>query len=516
MSANLQQQESMRAEPPQIPGAEPVDPAKLPAEFKKFRKDILFFIDTVAYFPNDEMKKPTADRKAVPRVLALTPQAIFVCDTRGIMDRATKVDLIKELYYDTQTVKKLFSTTTPSRVLFKIPEEYDIVVSFEGDDVGAAKAKRFCDVFARVCEYKTFAPVPWRKLDGGERLDDIYHGEPPTHFISPQQIMALNQLRRDFESRVEACKEEYYTVENKLKGVRARVQDKKKEHAAIESSVGSDIATLQKLVEQTRQRKAESQRRVTAAEMELVKTLSDIESLRAQLSEERVNFDTMVQAKVDAGDSPDIQEQVEMKNTLKRSQGRELEKATNVLAAAKAKFARPTYNSAPGPLAQRANELEDKIRAAVDRWERDTSADIKMHQKLEQEADDLQKFVEQLRTLLHKKQAAIDAKKPPKQPAAAVAGMGVGVDGDDDDDLLGGGGGGVPATANNNTNNNNATASLGIDDDLLGGVDGGGSGVGGSSSAPGSQPVADLDDDLLGGGGGAIAPAVGGAGEDLI
>jgi len=303
--------------------------------------------------------------------------------------------------------------------------------------------------------------------------------------------MALNQLRRDFESRVEACKEEYYTVEKKLNAMRERVQEKKREHASIEGSVGSDIATLQKQAESTRQRKAESQRRVTAAEMELVKTLSDIESLQAQLSEEQVNFDAMVRTKVDAGDSPDIQEQKEMKNTLKRSQGRELDKATNALAAAKSKFAsqRPSYDTAPGPLAHRANELEDKIRTQVDRWERDTSADIKMHQKLEQEADDLRKLADQLRSLLKKKHDAIEARKPQQQQGGA------------DDDLLGGGGGAAENVAAADSlflppKDNNA----GIDDDLLGG---------GAPSAPTAAGAA--DDDLLGGGGGG-----GGGADDLL
>jgi hypothetical protein len=484
--SDLKKQESFRPVPPAIPDCMPVDPEQLPAEFRKFRKDVLFFIDHVAYYSRDELKKPAAERKAVPRVLALTPQAVFVCDARGAMDRASKVDLISLVLFDTVTIRRFLGSSTNSRVLLKVPDEYDIIVEFEGDDVSATKARKFCDQFCKVTNFKTGGSLEARKVRDGEKLEDVYNGEAPTTFISPQQIIALNQLRRDFEQRVAACQEEYYTVEEKLRGRRAIVQNKRREYALLESSVGSDIAELQGRLEATRRQQTDAAHRATNVELELVRMLGEVDSLRSQLSEERANFDAIVKARIAAGDTPAVQEQVEMANTLKRSQAREIDKANNALAAAKAKFTKPDYARAPPALAQRAEELEEKLRVGLDRWERDSSANTLMHRRLEEEGDALATQVETLRALLQKKAAAIAARQP-RAPPAVVASAAAGAD-----DFLFGGGGAAPAAP-----------ATGFDDDLLGG--GGGAAVAVAPAAAGAAVV--LDDDLLGGGGGAAAPA---------
>ena len=77
-----------------IPGLDLAKPAVLLADFKRFRHDDLFFVSHCTFYPPNE--------KPIPRVVALSPQAIVICSLNGVeADRVAGVNRLSGVILET-------------------------------------------------------------------------------------------------------------------------------------------------------------------------------------------------------------------------------------------------------------------------------------------------------------------------------------------------------------------------------------------------------------------------------
>ena len=130
--------------PSPVPGLTLIDPLKLPSEFRRFKNGQLFYISHCLYYPDAAARaaagssvrwRPAEPLQPIQRVIALTPEAIFVSDANGAMDRATRLEMIDSVCYQRVAIKTFFGSRECMHVIINIkilsPNECDLHVSFD-------------------------------------------------------------------------------------------------------------------------------------------------------------------------------------------------------------------------------------------------------------------------------------------------------------------------------------------------------------------------------------------------
>jgi hypothetical protein len=520
---------------PDIEGIQLLDNTKLAPEYRKFRRDQLYYIDSVQYVPRDEAMKPVGQRaKGLPRVLAITPAALFVCDANGVMERATRVHLIKGVSWEATTRRAFITTTDVSRVVLHVTEEYDVMFEFDPADKEHTRVRDFLNVLRALYQHLAKKPLVVERLGtGGDKpgsVDEAYSGTAPATFMTPAQILALNAMRKRFDVIVANSGAEFMEEEGRLQKLRKAVETKSQEIVILQECSNADPAVQQGQLEKAKRDLESAIQTKTGHDMDLTRIVGEVEELRLRLKVERATFDSLVSAAAAKyQDLPEYKQQADAEAAIRRGQTREVERATTALTALKTR-ALVTTTTYAGPDAPRARELESKVRSAVDQWERDSDADLKLQARLETETAALRDVLEDVRTIMQRKELRINALPKPHTfgapslpgvarhadpvpapapaaaapvPVAAAAAAAPSVAApapfDDDDDLFGGPAPAVPAAAPAEVAAPSALDAFDDDDDLLGGSAPNAAATGAIPAAPAGEPSAhpEIDDSLI-------------------
>ncbi len=508
-AANPAKKKKERVSP--IPGLDLVKPADLHVDFKKFRHDDLFFIAHCTFYPPKE--KPTQ------RVVALTPQAFFICDVNGKMDRATRVEQLSDVIIQTIQWTKFLSTVMTHHFIVKIPSEFDIYFSIEADKKNPEATLVLAEILEKVVTFRSGKPSFTRKiLPANEKIADYYVTERPAGFLSPQEILKQNQQRQEIVDKTEAANKETMALMAERDILRTEVQERGAALRALEAAMGVDLADLHRKKDELTHTHVALHRDHTSLSIEVARIEAEANQMKEKLKEEQSKFQELVEEGIEAAGSNNTAKENEVLQLRKKSHQRELTAAQTKLEAMKAKAKIiPQYNCAEA-LAARAEKIETEIANALAKLEREfTNADkmTKFYETMNAELERIgntvaEKNVEKQRLLEeraeHRRQKEAQMKAEAEKKAAAAAPPKVVDDLGLDDDLLGGGPSGSPAPK---PAGGGGGDDLDLDDDLLG--DGPSKPAPAPDAPPATKaPVDDLglDDDLLGDGPGKpAAPA---------
>lgn len=475
--------------PSPYPGVNLVEPTSLAPELKKFRNDDLLFIDHCTYHP--------AEGKSSLKVVAMTPQAFFVCDANGKMERATKLEYLQGVTVQNVSKKKLIGSEEHMHMVVRIPREYDVHISFE-------KTKNSDPATAMLAVLRAVQPVvlrgafPVKEVGAEEKIESHVTAQRPRGFLTPQEILQHNKQRQQSIDLLEKASAEIYALRDEIVAKRESNEAKRAELETLESAVGTDGSQLRAERDKLHARQTALQREVTHEELEQTKAQADTARLNEQLAEERGNAAQLIESQLrDSGEAAGRQ-QAEMFNLRKKGQQRELDRANTRLAGLRAVVAaRPTY-SGDARMVSIAQGLEDRVAASLQRFEADLESSNKVEKFLDTMNAEIERLAKEIAAVAAEKEdllvqcarnaaartasvagdplaASRTASLAPVVAAApAVAAAAAPPAASDllDDDLLGGGGGGGGNPAS-------------IDDDLLGG----GGEVPGASAAPAEENV---------------------------
>lgn len=495
------------------PGLPLIDSRTLQKDFVRFKNDALYFISNITYVPSDDEVKPDEPKGNRNRILAVTPQALFVCDAVGTMDRAVRLEALDGVVWEKRTVKHMFSKEEQIFICIKCPAEFDILCIFEGnkDPTNLGMFKNFARVLEIGVPYKkkksknvpgstTFVTT---ELQPGAKIEEQVKKDRPSDYLSPKDIIAQNQARQRLIELLEALNRESVDLYERSTRLHQSTADKYKELAALEGAVSGDVNTHRQRREDLQKRHQAMHKEQVALEVELMRLQAEINTESVHLQEERENADQLVKDSLSAASSETDKKMQDDEALRKRANARELDKALKHLASLKAKIAIRPQCTGPQHVLTRVDELENKIAEAAAKWEKEMETANKLEGFFDAAISDLTLLNEQITMLLERKstairernekQQALMAPKAVSKPVAQAATTSF-----DDDDLLGG-----PAPNAAPAARGAPVASI-VDDDLLGGP------------APPQARGFD-DDDLLGGPSNTTAAApIAAAGDDLL
>jgi hypothetical protein len=492
----------------QVPGLPLINPTSLQPEFRRFRNDALYFIHQVIFTSTDEEKSTSK-----PRILAVTPQALFVCDALGSMDRAVRLEQLDGIVSETRLVRKVFVKDEQVHFIIRVPSEFDILCVLEGNKemTNVQLFKNLVRVLETAVRYRKEQTgvakgqqqgFTTEEVPAGKKITDMMRSERPQEYLSPKDIIAQNQARQRAIDAVDSVNRQILELQEKIAARTKSRDEKQRELRALEGALGSDV----KLHHEKRDKLAEQQRALhkqqTTSDVELMRLQTAIGKEQERLDLERQNADELIKQTLATASGEKDKELDDAQELRKRAQLREIAKAMKHLDGLRAKVSNPPNYVGPPHLVQRAQEAEKKVLAAAAKWEKEMETANKLEGYFDTAISDLNVINEQIQVLVERKREALDerdrkqASAPGANPASPAGKVG-GPPAFDDDDLLGGGGPAAPAPT--------APAAGGFDDDdLLGG--GGPKAPAAAASRPAGGPAAD-DDDLLGGGGGGPAPS---------
>ena len=489
-----------RPKPKPIEGLSLLDPTKLAADFRRFRHDDLYFISTCLFHP--------PGGKPVPRIIAMTPVAMFVTDANGKMDRASRFEAISEATEQSVTIKKLFGSENRRNILLRVPKEIDCQVSFDMTIPAEAESAANClQILKKIVEDKTKKPFPINEMEQGKDIAALRNDSAAAGYLSPQEILKQNKDRQLLAEQLDGCTSEVLDLKRQILESKKQVEDKSKELKLLESSVGVDLSVLRKQKQQLQHRQVMIHKKLTMDEIELVKQQADCTRLREQLDEERQNYEKLVKQKLSSAGNNASQQQNEMMQLRQKAQQREIAKATSKLTTAKEVLAVfPSY-SGPDALVLTAIDLEKRVAESVEKWERDMETSNKIDKFLDALNAEVSRISYYLGEKNQQKQAVLREReqqraklvKPAAAPAAtsvASASRGPAMIDLMDDDLLGDGA--MVRRVNSDSNMAEAPRSIRQEDhdDAFGDAITG-AGGGAAKSAP-SGGAGDLDDLLDG------------------
>jgi hypothetical protein len=499
-----------------IPGLPLINPSTLQPQFRRFRNDALYFINSVMYIPQDEEKStPRA------RVLAVTPQALFVCDAVGSMDRAVRLEQLEGLVFETRTIKKFLTKEEQIHFVIKCPSEYDIVGVFEGnkEPTNATVFKNLSKVLDTAAKFSKKGSVfAIEEVSAGQKIDSVIKKEKPQDYLSPKEIIAQNQARQRAIEYIESVNREVLELQEKI-NAKARTRDEKsRELKSLEAAMGSDVTEHRRRKDELTEQQRALHKQHVNSEVDLLRLSTELQNEKQRLKEEQENSDALIeQSLMEASGNHDKMVD-ENDGVRKRAQQRETDKAKKHLETLRLRLKVPPQYNGPEHLVQRGLEAEQKVQALCDKWEKEMETANKLEGFFDSAISDLSLLNEQIVVLVERKRELLNDREriqremttPQKQasfsnggaaaltpaPQAAVKPAGANLLGGDDD-LLGGGGGGADDLLGG--------GAVGDGDDLLGG------GGGAASPAPAVPPSgggggALDDDDLLGGGPSSSAP----------
>ena len=365
----------------QVPGLPLINPSTLAPEFRRFKNDALYFINNAMFTAHSEDGAAKAP-EAKARILAVTPQALFVCDSLGSMDRAVRLEQLDGLVFERRIVKKLFSKDEQIHFLIKCPSEYDIQCAFEGNSSNDGVLKSLVRVLETAVRFKKNsgdAGFVTEELPQGERIDAVAKVEKPKDYLSPQDIIAQNKARANMIDVMDGINRDILALQEKVTAVTRSRDDKRHEFERLKEAVGGDIQVHLKRKEEKQAEHQRLHRKHMDAEVELMRVQTELRNEQARLAEERENADMMItQSLTEASNDQDKQLQ-EAGAVRKRAQQREVDKAMKHLAALKARVGAPPRYSGPDGLVKRATETEVAVQKAADKWEKE----MEMANKLE-------------------------------------------------------------------------------------------------------------------------------------
>ena len=523
----------------QVPGLTLIDPLQLPPEFRKFKNDELFYISHCLFYPNPPVpgdapaastatsgsSKSSEPLKPIQRVIALTPAAIFVTDTNGVMERATRLEMIDSVYHEHVVIKKFFGSEECMHVIIKIPSECDVHVSFDKNphvkNTPFIAVTDLCEVMRILVNFRRnsaasarFDAEEFRVIDlktngGGKSYKDVMNDKPPVGFLSPKEIIAQNSARDTAVAKIDAVSKESLQLEEAVKALEAAVESKSRELRTLESSLSVDTVELNRQRDILLQQNKEFHRLHNAEELEVFKLRSDAAAMAEQLREARERREDLIKQQLTTDGGETDEKHKEVAAMRKKQQIKEIDRANDRLATLKAQCQQPLRLDGLPHLVQRAKQLEDDIQKQLDVLERDLESSIKIEKFLDQSVAELKGVNDKLSELQERKLELLNkramANKPPPPPAASAPPTTPSKGGGplDDDDLLGGGSPAPPSSVAPP-----AASSAMDDDDLLGGGPGPSAGVSApaTSNAPSTAATLDDDDDDLLGGGSGVKP----------
>eukprot|EP00672_Neobodo_designis_P016114 CAMPEP_0174844486 /NCGR_PEP_ID=MMETSP1114-20130205/11122_1 /TAXON_ID=312471 /ORGANISM="Neobodo designis, Strain CCAP 1951/1" /LENGTH=497 /DNA_ID=CAMNT_0016078723 /DNA_START=36 /DNA_END=1529 /DNA_ORIENTATION=- len=470
-----------------VPGLPLINPSTLAPEFRRFKNDALYFINNVMFTAQEEEGTDNKKPEAKSRILAVTPQAVFVCDALGSMDRAVRLEQLDGLVFERRLVKKIFSKEEQIHFLIKCPTEYDIQCALEGNSSNDAVLKSLTRVLESAIRFKKNIGdkgFTTEELPQGQRIDEVVKKEKPADYLSPKDIIAQNQARQRMIEAMDAVNRDILALQEKVTTVGRSRDDKKAELQRLQEAVGGDIKEHMKRKEEKQAEHQRLHRKHMDAEVELMRTQTELKNEQARLQEERENADILIKQSLSEA-SNDQDKQLEEANAVrKRAQQREVDKALKHLAALKARVSAPPSYTGPDNLVKRANDTEKQVQQAADKWEKEMEMANRLEGYFDAAISDLRLHNEQIALLVDRKKELLAERSRRQNPAPAASPAKAPID--DDDDLLGGGPSPAkPAAAK--------AAPIDDDDDLLGG--------GPTPAKPAAAKPApiDDDDDLLGG-----------------
>ena len=402
------------SEPSSIEGLSFVDGKTLPDEFRSFRRESIYFISSISFYP-DSPDGTASDPLGVQRVLTLTPMAFFITDVMLNMDRAIKFEAIRGAFWQRKKVepkkgkKGLFSmgSTKPVDsvlILLKVPTEVDCLFRFDISD-GMTESEEFLRILKtlvlhdrKVRQAKKVASVdsllddpPSQgtfeivQLEAQDDINTRRSAEVASNYQPPAVVLKRNEEKKKMLEQLEIVSREALTLNKQVTDLRETVEKRQTELKLLESRYGVDLSSLRTQKEQLAKMQLTRHKQNTNMEIELVRLQADVSRCREQLDQEREHFDSLVTKRISKSNDDVFQQQQKMMTLRQKAQIREAAKANEQLSAIVSELAVEAAYSSDAALSQltgRTKEAEDRVNEAVNGWCQEMYASNKLEKFL--------------------------------------------------------------------------------------------------------------------------------------
>ena len=471
-----------------------LNPNDVPSALKTFRNDQLYFIQFVQYMP----KGRAHDKLFKQRAAAVTPQALFITDTEAKMDRAVRLESLRGFNWFATSRKKLLFEEQIFSAVIKVLNEADIYIQFIGSDAKEV-GKRFAQILLTAAKVKNTV-LSTTECKTIEELDKEFNGENPKGFMTPQEIIQQNESRKNIVNNITWTDQTIEKLRPKLEGLKRKNAEKEelvqplREACNAKSSDQQNAAAnkYKEANETTKLRHAALRKTFVSIEVDVLKLRDEVSQMEETLESEKNHFEALVAAQVAETGEEDDEKESEMDAVVERGRAREVKKSEERQNALKDLLSEPPTYSGPPAQVEKAKELEEKVRKAVDKYEKALFQEHKLEGIFEVSVEDLRAINDDMFIVYEKKVALLNERRKKIQEAeeaeaAQTAAEAAEAAAANDDDLLG----------------DDIGGGTGGDDDLLGDGDDGGNdaGAGGDDDLLGGGDVAPGGEDLLGGGG---------------
>ncbi|RNF09465.1 hypothetical protein TraAM80_02177 [Trypanosoma rangeli] len=202
-----------------IDGLTFVDEAKLHSDFRRLRGNQLYYVSHCLFYEKNGERGESC-------IFALTPNAFFVLDHHGVMERASPYEVVTEMYQKkTKDKKGVLFNSAEHHLLLKIPSEIDCHVSFGNE----AAFQKCVHVLVTLLQAHRGTVVKVRDVPANMEIELFCSEVRPEGYHTPREVVEIDCQRSHFETFIRKGKVHVRELLSQLDAIKAQIASREEE-----------------------------------------------------------------------------------------------------------------------------------------------------------------------------------------------------------------------------------------------------------------------------------------------